>query len=188
MSFEKKETPMPENNDQEEVLIFTSDLNTGESVPLPEAPDMAWVDELLREARNNHGLLVAREASVVERQHRAAQLWLAAVALCSAAGMFGGHPGDLWLAFGFACGFALSVLLTGPQPASLTGFPFQAFMTDEMLGRGAHSRLVLLSTWQEIILLAQVALQRRVIRFGISVWLLAAFAPLALLSRILTLG
>lgn len=170
--------------DDDGCVTFFMDTITGESRPAPKAPDMALVAELLGDARAAHAGLVLREANVVDRQYRVAQLWLAAVGLCSAAGLFGARPVDLWLALGFAVGFGVSVLLIGPQRGTLAGIGLLDFNDPYPLGEPVATRLVLLSTWEEVIKRSTSAIEARVRRFAISVWLLAAFMPLAILARL----
>lgn len=166
-------------------VTFAMDFSTGKSTSMPAPPDQALLAELLTDARAFHAVVLTREAGVVERQHRVAQLWLAAVVLCSAAGLFGASHTDLWLALGFSIGFGISVLLIGPQAASLAGYALSDFNDPDVLGRPENTRLVLLSTWQEVIKRSEDAYRLRLKRFAISVWMLAFFTPVAILSRLL---
>ncbi len=176
--------PKPSTED-DGTVTFAIDANTGNPATMPQPPDQALVAELLSDARALHTALLVREASIVERQYRVAQLWLAAVALSSASGLFGATHADLWLALGFSLGFGLSVLLIGPQAASLLGYALSDFNDPDMLGKPEHTRLVLLSTWQEVIARSEAAIETRVKRFALSVRILAVFTPVAILARLL---
>lgn len=166
-----------------ETLVFITDLDTGESARLPGEPNPDILTALIKEAQAAHTVLLNREGNVIERQHRVAQLWLAAAALCATAGLLHGAVADWWLAFGFACGFSVCVLLLGPQAATLPGYALGDF-NDPWRLADPQTPQVLLSTWQEVIARSEQALVQRLRRFAISVWLLALCAPLAILSRI----
>ncbi len=172
--------PAPTDDD---TLVFITDLDTGDPALPPGEPVPDVLAALLADAKTAHAVLLAREASVIERQHRVAQLWLAAAALCATAGLLHGAVADWWLAFGFACGFSVSVLLLGPQGASLPGYALSDF-NDPWRLADAQTPSTLLSTWQEVIARSEKAVARRVWRFAVSVWLLALYTPLAILSRI----
>jgi len=120
---------------------------------------------------------------LIARVERLGQLWLAASALFAAAGLFGGLTADLWLAFGFACGFALSVVLRLPQPATLAGLLMVEF-NDPYALADEQTPARLLATLDEINQRACEALAARLRRYTISVVMLSVYVPLALLLRV----
>jgi len=168
------------NHDELNVVL---DIETGQSSPPPATARPEVVRLLIDEARRMHDRLIARELVVVTRAGNMGQLWLAASALFAAAGLFGGHHTDLWLAFGFACGFALSVALMSPQQATLPGMLMVEF--NEPYALADHqTEARLLSTLDEINKRSAQALEKRIRRYAISDWLLALYVPLALLLRL----
>lgn len=166
-------------------LVFAMDMATGESVPMPGAPDAGLLEDLLRDARSTHTVLLARESNIMERQYKLSQLWLAAVALCTAAGLWGDARADLWMALGFAVGFGVSVLLMGLQQATLPGYAVGDFIDPYAMASPEHTRQVLLSTWAEVIRRSESALTLRLKRYSAGVWLLAAYMPASILARLL---
>jgi hypothetical protein len=159
------------------------DMETGTSVPPPAAANPATVQLLIDEARRMHEHLIARELVLIDRVARLGQLWLAASALFAAAGLFGGLTADLWLAFGFACGFALSLKMMLPQQATLAGMLMVELNEPYALAdEDTPSRL--LSTLDEMNKRACAALAARLHRYTVSVVMLAVYVPLALLLRV----
>jgi len=159
------------------------DMETKKSVPPPAAANPATVQLLMDEARRMHEHLIARELVLIERVARLGQLWLAASALFAAAGLFGGLTADLWLAFGFACGFSLSVVLMLPQQATLAGM-LMVELNDPYALADEQTPSRLLATLDEINKRSCDALAARLRRYTISVGMLAVYVPLALLLRV----
>jgi len=60
-------------------LTFATDAKTGEPATMPAPPNPQLLAELLTDARAFHANVIAREAGVIERQYRIAQLWLDAL-------------------------------------------------------------------------------------------------------------